>query len=133
MKRQRYYSYEPELKPLSKRLWRFVLLCGMIFATVAAVVATQRLSTDALGMVLGVLLGGSLLALPIGLVAWVFVQVKGNNRRADSLPPAYTIPPIVIQSPPSRPALPEEGLSWDVPLPQQQRHLPRAWEVIGDD
>ena len=131
MKKQRYYSYEPDVEPLSKRLGRFVLLCGMIFATVAAVVATQRLSTDALGMVLGVLLGGSLLALPIGLVAWVVVQVKGTSRRND--PPAYTIPPIVIQSPPSRAALPEEGLSWDVPLPQQQRHPPRAWEVIGDD
>ncbi len=118
--RQRYNRerYEPPEEPgrsLGQRVGRFVLLVGAIFAITAGVVVTQRLSDDALALLLG-LACGVLVMIPtagIGLLLWRRESAR-QQRYARSEPTGS--PPVIVVTPSAlpgygaqRPALGQSG------------------------
>jgi hypothetical protein len=112
---------------IGQRLAKFAALMGACFAITAAVIVTQRLSDDALGVIVGLLLAGVPLLAIVALL--VFILVRRDSRPAQPQP--YSIPPIVLQmpQPPQQNALPDYGMPWNVPQRQKQR----AWDIVGGD
>lgn len=115
---------------VGQRIGRFLLLVGLVFAIVAAVVATQRFSTDTLALIAGLVIGGALLAVPFLAAAWVVVRVWDYRERRKAPTQSYTVPPVVLQMPqqPTQ-ALPDYRETWQ----QSQPRAARSWEVIGDE
>ncbi|MDF1512593.1 MAG: hypothetical protein P1S60_02165 [Anaerolineae bacterium] len=63
---------EYQEEPLGKRIGRFVTLLGLLFAVSAGVVVTQRLSEDALALLLGLVCGVAAMVPTIALgVVWM--------------------------------------------------------------
>ena len=122
------YGYYDERPRLGQRLGRFVALVGVVFAVVTAVVVVQRLSDDALALIIGLLLAGVPLLAIIGLL--IFVLARRGQRQPP--PQQMTIPPIIMQLPqqPQQAALPDYGLPWEG---VSQRAGVRQWEVIGNE
>lgn len=113
-------TYESD--SIGQRLAKFAALIGACFAITAAVIVTRRLSNDALGVIVGLLLAGVPLLAIVGLL--VFILIRRDSRPAQQQ--QYSLPPIVLQLP-QQSALPDYGLPWSVPQRQ------RAWDVVGGD
>jgi len=93
-----------ESEPVGKRLGRFFILLGVVFALSAAVIITQRLSTDALALITGgVLVGAPLLAI-CGLLG--FLVLRRETRPARPEYPQGPMP-IVLQMPYFQPPTPD--------------------------
>lgn len=103
-------------EPLGRRLGRFVTLLGAIFALGAGIVITQRLSEDALALLLGLACGVAAMAPTVGLMllAWRREDVRRSEVRSREVYPGS--PPVVIVTPQ---ALPGYG--------QQRAAVPEAW------
>ena len=82
-----------------RRLGRFFALMGGIFAITMGVVITQRLSADALAMLVG-LFAGVLTMLPLGALGLLIWRREMKQREAYR-PPAQTNPPVVVVTPPA--------------------------------
>lgn len=97
--------FEPLAEPgpsLGQRVGRFAALVGVIFAITAGVVVTQRLSNDALALLLGVACG-ALVMLPtagIGLLLWRR-EIARQQRYAR--PEASASPPVIVVTPSALP------------------------------
>lgn len=100
---------------LEQRVGRFVALVAVIFAITAGVVVTQRLSDDALALLLG-LACGVLVMIPtagIGLLLWR----RESARQQRYARPEYSgSPPVIVVTPSAlpgygaqRPALGQSG------------------------
>lgn len=115
---------------LGPRLARFVTLLGVIFAISAAVMVTQRLSEDALALIVGLLLAGIPLLGIIALLVFILVKVSQREPRqhAASQQPMM-LPPIIVQMPPQTPQLPNYGESVSAP----QHSNGRMWDVVGEE
>lgn len=101
MKRTTVYE---EHEPLGKRLGRFVALCGVVFAIIAAVVITDRLSADALAMATGGVLVGVTLLPIVGLLGFLLLRREARPARPE-YPQGPT--PIVLQMPYVQPQMPD--------------------------
>jgi uncharacterized SAM-binding protein YcdF (DUF218 family) len=105
---------------------RFVLLVGAIFAITAGVVVTQRLSDDALALLLG-LACGVLVMIPtagIGLLLW---RRESARQQRPPRPETTGSPPVIVVTPSAlpgygaqRPALGQSG---------QGEHSDGAWTM----
>jgi len=116
---------------LGQRLGRFFMLLGAIFGITAAVVVTQRLSDDALALVIGLLLAGIPLLALVGIL--MFLLIRQAQRRPVQPQQQQVIPPIILQmpqQPQQPPPLPDYGTQWDIP---QRTGEQRQWDVIGDE
>jgi len=116
---------------LRQRLTRFVTLLGIVFAITVAVVVTQRLSDDALALLVGLLIAGVPLLVLVSLL--LFLLLRQPPRRPIQ-PQQQVIPPIILQIPPTAsatpPALPDYGTRWDLP---EETKGQRQWDVIGEE
>jgi hypothetical protein len=87
---------------LGKRLGRFILLLGAIFAIAAAVLVTQKLSHDALALLIGLSCGvaAMLPTIVLGVLVWRRESARrheqGDAHRQMGHP--YT-PPVIVVSP----------------------------------
>jgi hypothetical protein len=119
-------SFVEEPEPLRTRIGRFLTLLFTVFGICFAVIVTQRLSNDALSLIIGVAIGGSLLGFPLVVGVWIWL-----STRKQTPPPATTYPPIILQVPQQQmtPSLP----MYDDWRPQTTTATSRAWDVIGDD
>ncbi len=99
-----------EYEPLGQRLGRFFALVGVVFAIIAAVLITQRLSTDALALITGAVLTGAVL-LPV--CAFLGFLVLRREPRRESRPeyPQGAMP-IVLQMPYIQPAVDSRALPY---------------------
>ncbi len=107
---------------LGTRFKRFVTLMGAIFAISLAVIISQRLSADALAMLLG-LGAGVVIMLPclmLLLMLWRRQEERSEERGRTSM---HAAPPVIVVSPPMLPgygnpygnsALRDTGLAWDM-------------------
>jgi len=87
-----------EREPLGKRVGRFVALIAIVFALTAAVVVTQRLSEDALAMLIGLSFGALAMVptLGLGLLIWRREMVRSQMQQHV---PSAAAPPVVIVTP----------------------------------
>lgn len=130
MRREMYtYNEEPSL---GKRLGRFAALLVIVFGVAAGVVVAQRLSDDALGVIIGMILVGVPLLAIVGVL--LFIILRRESRQAtQSQPPqpqplgGMVMPPIIMQIP-QQPQLPDYG--YEAPA---QRGKSRAWDLIGEE
>lgn len=106
----------------SGRLGRLVALLGSVGAVTAVVVVTQRLSDDALALLVGLSCGVAAMAPAIGLGVWLWRRQELERQREAqrSSAPAAT-PPVIVVAPG---ALPGYGNPWGT-LPSP----PASWEV----
>lgn len=123
-----------EQESLGKRLGRLGVLLGVVFALAAGVVVTQRLSSDALSLLLGLACGVGAMAptLLLGAVLWRRQEERLREQR--SAAPASAQPPVVVIAPPmlpgygaQYPALPEQPLAW---TPSRQE---RKFTMVGGE
>ena len=119
-------------EPLGRRVGRFFALLGALFAIVAAVVITQRLSEDALALLVGLAcgIGAMLPTLLVGAALWRRQEVR-QEQQARRAPQS---PSIVVVAPPAlpgygaqRPALDYDAQAW---LPRAQQ---RQFMIVGEE
>ncbi len=121
---------------LGKRLGRFIALIATVFAIMAAVLVTQRLSQDSLALLLGLACGVATMTptLGIGFVLW---RREEARRTAIQAVPAMSQPPVVIVTPQALPGYPmgrpalmtPEQQAWQWNQAQSQRNF----MIVGGD
>jgi len=117
------------------RLGRLVALLGSVGAVTAVVVVTQRLSDDALALLVGLSCGVAAMAPAIGLGVWLWRRQELERQREvpRSSAPAAT-PPVIVVAPGALPgygnpwgALPSPPASWEV-APAE-----RKFTIVGEE
>lgn len=103
-------------EPLGRRLGRFGLFIGAIFAVSAGVVITQRLSEDALALLVGLTCGVAAMAPTIGLVLLAWRREETRRHKTHTQGPYAGAPPVIVVTPQ---ALPGYG--------QQRAATPEQW------
>jgi hypothetical protein len=84
-----------------RRLGRFLTLVGGIFAITMGVVIAERLSADALAMLVG-LFAGVLMMLPLGALGLLIWRREAKQRETYRSPPQAN-PPVVVVTPTALP------------------------------
>jgi hypothetical protein len=125
-----------EREPLGKRLRRFVTLFGIVFTVTVAVIVTQRLSNDALALLIG-LTAGVIVMLPfVALLFLIWRRQERQVREQYQSRSAQGNPPVVVVTPTGlpgygqqRPALRDEGRSqWSMSAPAE-----RKFTIVGGE
>jgi len=118
---------------VSGRIGRFFALVGIVFGLTAAVVVTQRLSADALALLLGLVCGGGAL-LPTLALGWTLLQRQERQweRRAQS---HAGQPPVIVVT---QPALPpgygaERSAGWGPESAPWAVRQPRQFAMVGEE
>ena len=106
-------------EPLGKRLGRFVGLLSVVAVVVGVVVVTQRLSQDALALLVGSACGVMAMAPTIALALLVWRREE-TRQQASHANPAM-MPPVIVVTPQ---ALPGYGVQPSLPGSVQQT----AWQ-----
>jgi hypothetical protein len=90
--------------PVGKRIGRFITLMGMIFMVTTTIIVTQRLSNDALAILIGLGAGVALMApsVLILFMIWRRQESRREERRLNA-EPAPTTPSVVVVAPPAMP------------------------------
>jgi len=125
--------YAQPREPLGRRLGRFVMLVGAIFAVVAAVIVTQQLSRDSLALLIGLSCGvmAMLPTLALGYLVLRREDTRRQERAQRSLqqPQAYPTPPVVVVSPQALPGFGQQGQpSHSAWMPSSSR---REFTIVG--
>ena len=102
--RRRYEQEAPRVS-LGKRLARFATLIGVLFAIGAAVIVTQKLSQDALALVVGLTCGVMAMVptLALGAFLWRRDHRQTPTERLQDRPPSYQSPPVIVVTPQALP------------------------------
>ena len=125
------------IEPLGKRIGRFVTLMGMIFAVSGGVVVTQRLSEDALALLLGLSCGVAVMVPTVVLGGlWMKRELgqKGSRQRAMDNQQTMGQPQIVVVAPQSLPGYGQNyGQSAPTAMPAQWQPVPvaREFKIVG--
>lgn len=113
---------DEEREPLGKRIKRFIALVGIVFAITAGVIVTQRLSTDALALLIGLTAGIAVMVPLVALLIYVWRR-QDMRRQEERRRMPQTPPQVVVVSPP---ALPGYGTNrpamWD-------QHQQGNWQI----
>ncbi len=114
-------------EPLGKRIGRFLLLLGVVFAISAGVIVTQRLSQDSLALLIGLSCGVAAMLPTVGV--FVLWMRREDNRRKEthqqSIP--QTQPQVIIVAPQ---ALPGYGQGYPNGM---QNALPSQWQTAAPE
>lgn len=114
-----------------------VFVIGIVFAATLAYVVGNRLSNEAIAVVVGALCGISA-SIPISIA--LFIAASRNWGRVDETssrhetpePPRTYAPPMMIFAPPQPPAAyPPQQLYF--PSPMNDAPRPREFKIIGDE
>ena len=125
MGRRRKVEYES----VSSRRGIFVVMFSVSIICATTYILLSRLSNDSLSMLIGLAVGGFLVALPIALGVFAWVKSRQFVQQSQTMmPPTYIIqnPQTPQQNPQS---LPDYGGNY----PQLKRTSQRSWEVVGAD
>lgn len=105
---------------LGKRLGKFALFVGALFALTMGVIVSQRLSDDALALLVGLGCGALTMTPMMGLGLLLWHREQKRHRAA----PQSLTPPVVVVTPQ---ALPGYGVPADRALPAPGS-APGAWQ-----
>ncbi len=125
------------MRDIGKRIGRFLGLMGVLFALALAVTVAERLSRDALALLLGVGIG-ALLLVPLTaflLYLWrrqearLVAQMEMQSARQSVSPPVVVVAPPLYGAPAAGRALRDEALAQWEHAPRSQR----AFTFLGED
>jgi len=113
-----------------QRIARFLGALLAIFMITAAVVVTQRLSSDALAMATGAILAAVLLLPIVGLCIFIMAKLWQRDRDRHYIPAQNQSQPIIVQVPMPMlpPQQPQQNILSDY---QQWDQRTRSWVEIG--
>jgi hypothetical protein len=128
-------QYESQPEPLGKRVGRFIILVGIVFAISAGVVVTQRLSEDALALMVGLSCGIAAM-LPTVLLGGFWLKRELNIRKSVQRLPEQTAlqPPVIVVTPQTLPGYGQASaaaLSAPVPSQWQPVNTAREFKIVG--
>lgn len=123
-----------ERDSVGKRIKRFLVLMGSISAITAGVVIAQRLSSDALALLIGLVAGVAVMIPSLLLLGFLWhrqeTRTEAAWRGAANPPPSVVVvaPPMLPPYGNQRPALWDAGAaSW--PMVQAER----KFTIVGDE
>ena len=123
-----------EQESLGRRLGRFGLLVALMAAVTGVVVVTQRLSDDALALLVGLSCGVTVLLPALALMMWLWRRQEARLDEVATSRASNASPPVIVVAPAlppgygmQRPALPDETLSW------ASREVERKFTVVGGE
>ena len=92
--------------PLGKRLARFATVIGALFAVTAGVIVTQKLSQDALALIIGLTCGVAAMVptLALGVFIWRREHTQVHTERLQDQSPSYQSPPVIVVTPQALPS-----------------------------
>jgi hypothetical protein len=121
-------------EPVGKRIGRFIVLMGIVFAISAGVIVTQRLSQDSLALLVGLSCGIAAMLPTVGVfVLWLRREDTRRHESRTQLP-AQTQPQVIVVAPPALPGYnPGYPNSTQTALPAQwQTAAPeREFKIVG--
>ncbi|HEY88216.1 MAG TPA: hypothetical protein G4N98_00590 [Thermoflexia bacterium] len=88
---------------LGKRLKRFGALVSILFIITVAVIVTQRLSNDALALLIGLAVGIIAMLPLVGLLAFIWRRQELHYQEARQYRPAERNLPVVVIAPSALP------------------------------
>lgn len=116
---------------LGSRMRRFFTLVGVLTAITMGVVISQRLSDDALAMLIGLVFGVALM-LPLAGVGLLLWRREAQSRPATA--PQSGAPPVIVVTPSSLPPRYESNVARLAPPPSwQPEHAARTFTVLGGE
>lgn len=125
-----------EQETLGARFRRFLLMISMLGVIVFVVVVTQRLSDDALALLIGLAAGIAAMApalLLIGML-WRRQEVRLQERLSAQPLGAATAPPVIVIAPPMLPGYggQRQG-TWDANTLWASGPAERKFTVVGGE
>jgi hypothetical protein len=106
-------AYMPVNEPLGKRLGRFMALMGTVFMVTVGIVVTQRLSADALAMLIGMVFGLLAMLPLVGLIALLWRRDATRRTTTSApLPAQAPSPPVIVVSPAALPQYSNQPQAW---------------------
>lgn len=128
-------------EPLRQRLGRFIALLSIVCVVMLVVIVTQRLSNDALALLIGVGVGVVALV-PTLALGWLVLRREMTRQQVTSQPNPAMNPPVVVVTPQAMPGCgvpqaalppaPSPTMTWQT-APQQQTPQPRAFTIVGEE
>lgn len=122
---------------LGKRVKRFTALVSILFVITVAVIVTQRLSNDALALLIGLSVGIIAMLPLVGLLVFIWRRQELQHQEAQKYRPADRNPPVVVVTPS---ALPGYGSgraeAWDNNQPASNWEMSRAerkFTIVGGE
>jgi len=91
---------EEEREPLGARIKRFFSLIGIVFAITVGIIVTQRLSNDALALLIG-LTAGVVVMVPLVALLIYILRRQEINRREEIRSSSRNQPQVVVVAPPA--------------------------------
>ncbi len=88
---------------LDKRLKRFGVLVSILSVVTVAVIVTQRLSNDALALLIGLSVGIVAMLPLVGLLVFIWRRQELHYQEARQYRPAELNPPVVVVTPAALP------------------------------
>ena len=128
-------EYDLHQEPLGKRVGRFVTLLGIVFAISGGVVVTQRLSKDALALLLGLSCGIAAMLPTVILGGFWLKRELGQRRSVRQMPEqAVMQPPVIVVTPQALPGYGQASTAaLSAPVPSQWHPVPaaREFKIVG--
>ncbi len=124
-----------EREPLGKRIKRFLTLVIIVFTITVGIIVTQRLSNDAIALLIG-LAAGVMVMVPLIALLFYVLRRQERRRREEFQTRSTTQPQIFVVSPP---ALPNYGSNrpgvWDQAYQNnwQMRGAEREFTIVGGE
>lgn len=128
-------EYDNHPEPLGKRIGRFMTLMGLVFAVSGGVVVTQRLSEDALALLLGLSCGIAAM-LPTVILGGLWLKRELGQRGGVRQMAEQTAmqPPVIVVTPQALPGYGQPTqAALSQPLPSQWQPIPaqREFKIVG--
>ncbi|MFP4345595.1 MAG: hypothetical protein ACLFU8_12945 [Anaerolineales bacterium] len=121
-----------ERPPLGKRIGYFVTLMGIVCVITTTVIVTQRLSNDALAILVGLGAGVAVMtpSVLILFMVWRRQELRRDERRL-SAEPAHTMPQVVVVAPPAMPGY--SGGYGPAPYPALEKESAPGWAPASSE
>ncbi len=121
-------------EPLGKRIGRFILLLGVIFAISAGVIVTQRLSQDSLALLIGLSCGVAAMLPTVGVFVLWMRREDTRRKEIRTQVPTQGQPQVIVVAPQALPGYNQgypNGIQTALP-PQWQTTAPeREFTIVG--
>lgn len=135
---QEEYVYDNHHEPLTKRIGRFVSLVGIVFAISGGIVVTQRLSKDALALLLGLTCGVAAM-LPTFVLGGLWLKRETGRRVQEQHIPEYESrqPPVIVVTPQALPGYGQSAYNQAYastrtpPSPWSSAPAQREFKIVG--
>ena len=114
-------------EPVGKRIGRFILLLGVVFAISAGIIVTQRLSQDSLALLIGLSCGVAAMLPTVGVFVLWMRREDSRRKEIQTHAPTQGQPQVIVVAPQ---ALPGYGPGYPNGT---QTALPSQWQTVAPE